>query len=64
MLDAPATVNHRNFLVIQVLWRTGVRVSELVSIRPRDIGWANQDSFAAPCPVRNGSETRPTAFGP
>ncbi len=45
------------FLVIQVLWRTGVRVSELVSIRPRDIGWANQDSFAIHL-VRSGMDLR------
>jgi site-specific recombinase XerD len=42
MLDAAAITNHRDFLLIQVLWRTGVRVSELINIRPRDIEWSNQ----------------------
>ena len=27
---------------MQVLWRTGVRVSELTNVRPRDIEWTNQ----------------------
>jgi integrase/recombinase XerD len=42
MLDAAAITNHRDFLLMQVLWRTGVRVSELINIRPRDIEWSNQ----------------------
>ena len=42
MLDAAAIANHRDFLLIQVLWRTGVRVSELINIRPRDVEWSNQ----------------------
>jgi len=42
MLEAAAIANHRDFLFIQVLWRTGIRVSELINIRPRDVEWSNQ----------------------
>jgi integrase/recombinase XerD len=42
MLDAAMITNHRDFLLMQVLWRTGVRVSELTNICPRDIEWTNQ----------------------
>jgi integrase/recombinase XerD len=42
MLDAAMIANHRDFLLMQVLWRTGVRVSELANIHPRDIEWTNQ----------------------
>jgi len=42
MLNTAAIANHRDFLLIQVLWRTGVRVSELINIRPCDIEWSNQ----------------------
>lgn len=42
MLDAAMIANHRDYLMLQVLWRTGVRVSELANIRPRDIEWPNQ----------------------
>ena len=42
MLDAAMIASRRDYLLLQVLWRTGARVSELANIRPRDIEWANQ----------------------
>ena len=42
MLDAAKIANHRDYLLMQVLWRTGVRVSELLNIRPGDIKGNNQ----------------------
>jgi integrase/recombinase XerD len=42
ILAAANTTNLRDYLMIRVLWRTGVRVNELVNIRPRDIEWNNQ----------------------
>ena len=42
MLEAAMIANHRDFLLMQVLWRTGVRVSELFNIKPGDIEWNNQ----------------------
>jgi integrase/recombinase XerD len=37
MLAAAKTCNARDYLIIRLLWRTGLRVSELVSIEPRHI---------------------------
>ena len=42
MLDAAHTANYRDYLLIRVLWRTGVRVNELINIKPCDIEWTNQ----------------------
>jgi integrase/recombinase XerD len=42
ILDAAKTTNLRGYLIIRVLRRTGVRVNELVNIRPRDVEWNNQ----------------------
>jgi integrase/recombinase XerD len=42
ILEAAHIANHRDYLIIRVLWRTGVRVNELVNIRPGDIEWNNQ----------------------
>lgn len=42
MLEAAEIGNLRDYLIIRVLWRTGVRVNELVNIRPGDIEWNNQ----------------------
>lgn len=42
MFEAAMIANHRDFLLMQVLWRTGVRVSELINIKPGDIEWTNQ----------------------
>lgn len=37
MLEAAATYNIRDYLIIQLLWRTGIRVDELLHIRPCDL---------------------------
>ena len=42
ILEAAKIGNLRDYLIIRVLWRTGVRVNELVNIRPGDIEWNNQ----------------------
>jgi integrase/recombinase XerD len=42
MLEAARLGNKRDYLLIRVLWRTGVRVSELINIKPQDIEWNNQ----------------------
>jgi len=42
MLDAAAIASFRDYLLLRVLWRTGVRVSELANISPRDIEWTNK----------------------
>ncbi|MGZ4938309.1 MAG: tyrosine-type recombinase/integrase [Halobacteriota archaeon] len=42
MLNSAHITNNRDYLLIRVLWRTGVRVSELINIKPRDIEWTNQ----------------------
>jgi integrase/recombinase XerD len=42
MLEAAKIANLRDYLLIRVLWRTGVRVNELVNIKPGDIEWSNQ----------------------
>ena len=41
MLDAAATCSQRDYLMLRVLWRTGVRVNELRHIRPKDIEIGN-----------------------
>jgi len=40
--DYARAYSERDFLIIRVLYRTGVRVSELVNIRPKDIEAHNQ----------------------
>jgi integrase/recombinase XerD len=42
ILEAAKIANLRDYLLIRVLWRTGVRVNELVNIKPGDIEWGNQ----------------------
>ncbi len=37
MLDAAASCNTRDYLLIRILWRTGIRVNELLHIRPVDL---------------------------
>ena len=37
MSEAAATCNTRDYLIIQILWRTGIRVDELLHIRPCDL---------------------------
>jgi integrase/recombinase XerD len=41
LLNSARVCNHRDYLILRVLWRTGVRVSELLHIRPRDIEFYN-----------------------
>jgi integrase/recombinase XerD len=42
ILEAARICNYRDYLIIRILWRAGLRVSELVNIRPRDIETNNQ----------------------
>ena len=42
MEDSARACSMRDFLIIRVMYRTGVRVSELVNIRPKDIEMDNQ----------------------
>jgi len=42
ILGVARTCNCRDYLMIRILWRAGLRVSELVNIRPRDIEANNQ----------------------
>jgi len=42
ILTAAKTCSYRDYLMLRVLWRSGIRVSELVNIRPQDIEWYNQ----------------------
>jgi integrase/recombinase XerD len=37
MLDAAAACSTRDYLIIRMLWRTGMRVNELLNIRPVDL---------------------------
>jgi integrase len=37
MLNAANACSLRDYLMLRVLWRSGIRVSELVTIRPEDI---------------------------
>lgn len=37
MLEAAATCSTRDYLIIRTLWRTGMRVNELLHIRPMDL---------------------------
>jgi len=41
MLNAAKACSSRDYLMLRVLWRSGIRVSELVNIRLRDIKWDN-----------------------
>jgi integrase/recombinase XerD len=41
MLNAANACSSRDYLMLRVLWRSGIRVSELVNIRPKDIEWDN-----------------------
>ncbi len=42
LLQAAAACDNRDYLIMRVLWRTGVRVDELLHIRPRDIEYNNK----------------------
>jgi integrase/recombinase XerD len=41
LLDAAQACSQRDYLMLRVLWRSGIRVSELVTIRPKDVEWDN-----------------------
>jgi site-specific recombinase XerD len=41
MLDAANACSSRDYLMLRILWRSGIRVSELVNIRLKDIEWDN-----------------------
>jgi integrase len=41
LLEAAAMSSTRDYLMLRVLWRTGMRVSELLNIHPSDIERAN-----------------------
>jgi len=41
VLNAAKACSPRDYLMLRVLWRSGIRVSELVNIRLRDIEWDN-----------------------
>jgi site-specific recombinase XerD len=42
ILVAAKIANVRDYLIIRVLWRTGVRANELVNIKPGDVEWNDQ----------------------
>ena len=42
MLESANISNVRDYLIIRTLWRTGVRVSELLNIKPIDIEYKNK----------------------
>jgi len=41
LLESALACNQRDYLILRVLWRTGVRVSELLNIRPQDVEFNN-----------------------
>ena len=41
LLESALACNQRDYLILRILWRTGVRVSELLNIRPRDVEFNN-----------------------
>jgi len=41
LLDAANACSQRDYLMLRVLWRSGIRVSELVTIRLKDVEWDN-----------------------
>ena len=41
ILNAAKTCNHRDYLLLRVMWRTGVRVSEVINVTPKDIEYKN-----------------------
>jgi site-specific recombinase XerD len=42
LLACAKSYSFRDYLMLRILWRTGMRVSELLSIRPRDLEPHNQ----------------------
>jgi len=41
ILNAAKTCNHRDYLLLRFMWRTGVRVSEVINVTPKDIEFKN-----------------------
>ena len=41
ILNSAKTCNHRDYLLLRVMWRTGVRVSEVINVTPKDIEYKN-----------------------
>jgi len=41
MLKAARSCSERDYLIIRVLWRSGIRINELLTIRPQDIEYHN-----------------------
>ena len=42
LLTTAKACNFRDYLMLRILWRTGMRISELLSIRPQDLEAHNQ----------------------
>jgi len=42
LLDYAQACSSRDYLMLRILWRTGMRISELLSIRPQDLEAHNQ----------------------
>jgi integrase/recombinase XerD len=41
ILNAAKTSNHRDYLLLRFMWRTGMRVSEAINVTPKDIEFKN-----------------------
>jgi len=41
ILNAAKTCNHRDYLLLRFMWRTGARVSEVINVTPKDIEHKN-----------------------
>ena len=41
ILNAAKTCNLRDYLLLRFMWRTGVRVSEVINVTPKDIEYKN-----------------------
>ncbi len=56
ILAAAKTCNGRDYLIIRLLWRTGLRVSELVTIEPRHIEF--EDKVITVTKAKGGRQRR------
>ena len=41
LLEAAKTCSERDYLLLRFMWRTGVRVSEVINVTPKDIEYKN-----------------------
>ncbi|MGB8311949.1 MAG: site-specific integrase [Halobacteriota archaeon] len=41
ILDTAKVYNYRDYLIIRILWRSGMRASELLGLTPAAIEWQN-----------------------